>query len=473
MISQQLLRQAASTGYMSRELSWGNTLYVNCHFPAILGFKLLRQGRENNCEIPDWLRESIDELVEKDYPVTEGARETLRLQYTGDLCDAINNSRSPNEIRSFATSYRNPLLILEGVSKRQSRIFAAAAGGDNQALLNTIHSVDDVLKRPNKHFPSALEASVTMNQFETVEFILEWTFKRVKGPHETGDRNESERNERRSSAFALCSALRRAMKLRRCAIREAIFGTLCRQGPLDKSLAPKAAKSLLLDSITDENPRILCQTSHYLQHGQWSHHDELPALGQRTILTIFQECSTTQLRQLLHMGMFDVNNSSVGRSLFWCAIKTRRYDLAMVLLENGAHVDLQCLHDGRMDTAVSRIFRSRMDTTVSRIFRTGSVEFLQQIIEDSKGRFSVENLGLRYRPLWLALEAGRHDLAIWLLKQGADVDGHSIHKGQAMTVAQRASSVGREGDVEFLVEKWGAKETVAKRKKGKKGGRQT
>lgn len=78
----------------------------------------------------------------------------------------------------------------------------------------------------------------------------------------------------------------------------------------------------------------------------------------------------------------------------------------------------------------------------------------------------MENIVLRYRPLWLALEAGRHDLAIWLLKQGADVDGHSIHKGRPMTVAQRASSVGRKGDVKFLVEKWGAKKTVAKRKRG-------
>ena len=236
---------------MSRELSWGNTLYVHCHFPAILGFKLLRQGGENNCEILDWLREFIDELVEKDYPVTEDARETLRLQYTGNLCDAINNSRSTNEIRSFATSYRNPLLILEGVSKRQSRIFVVAAGGNTHALLNTIHSVDDVLKRPNKHFPRALEASVTINQFETVEFILEWAFERVEGLHETGDRNESERNERRSSAFVLCSALLHAMKLRRSAISKAIFETLSRQGPLGKSLTPKAAKSLLLDNITD------------------------------------------------------------------------------------------------------------------------------------------------------------------------------------------------------------------------------
>ena len=78
----------------------------------------------------------------------------------------------------------------------------------------------------------------------------------------------------------------------------------------------------------------------------------------------------------------------------------------------------------------------------------------------------MENLGLRYRPLWLALEAGRHDLAIWLLKQGADVDGHSVHKGQAMTVTQRASSVGREGDVNFLVKNWGAEDTVTKTKRG-------
>jgi hypothetical protein len=198
---------------MSRELSWGNTLYLNYHFPAILGFKILCQG-ENNCEIINWLREFVEELVEKDCPVTEDARETLRLQYTGKICDAINNSRSSDGLRSFATSYRNPFLTLEGVSKRQSRIFAAAAGGDTHALINKIHSVDDVLKRPNTHFPSALEASITVNQFETVEFILEWTFKRVKGPHETGDRNESERDERRFSAFALCSALRRAMKLR-------------------------------------------------------------------------------------------------------------------------------------------------------------------------------------------------------------------------------------------------------------------
>jgi hypothetical protein len=154
------------------------------------------------------------------------------------------------------------------------------------------------------------------------------------------------------------------------------------------------------------------------------------------------------------MGMFDVNNASVGRSPLSCAVETQRYDLAMVLLECGAHVDKQCLHDGRMGTAINRIFR------------TGSVEFLQQIIENSKGRFNVENIGFRYRPLWLALEAGRHDLAIWLLKQGADVDGHSIHKGRPMTVAQRASSVGRQGDVKFLVEKWDAKKTVAKRKRG-------
>jgi hypothetical protein len=154
------------------------------------------------------------------------------------------------------------------------------------------------------------------------------------------------------------------------------------------------------------------------------------------------------------MGKFDVNNASVGRSPLWYALETQRYDLALVLFEYGAHVDKQCLHDGRMDTAINCIFR------------TGSVEFLQQIIESSKGRFSVENIGLRYRPLWLALEAGRHDLAIWLLKQGADVDGDSIHKGQAMTVAQRASLVGRKGDVKFLVEKWGAKKTVAKRKRG-------
>lgn len=166
------------------------------------------------------------------------------------------------------------------------------------------------------------------------------------------------------------------------------------------------------------------------------------------------------------MGMLDVNNSSVGRSLFWCAIKTRRCDLAIVLLENGAYVDLQCVHDGRTDTAVSRIFRGRMDTAINRIFRSGSVEFLQQIIENSKGRFSVENLGLRYRPLWLALEASRHDLAIWLLKQGADANGYSIHKGQAITVTQRASSVGREGDVNFFVKNWGAKDTVTKRKRG-------
>jgi hypothetical protein len=433
---------------MNREISRGNSLYLNCHFPAILGFKILRQSK-NDCEVIKWFREFIDELVEKDYPVTEDARETLRLQYTGKICDAINNSRSSDETRYFATSYSSPFPALKAASKRHPRIIVAAAGGDTHALLSAIHDVDDVLKRPNTHFPSALEASMTANQVKTVEFILEWTFKRVRGPHETGDWDKM-----RSSAFALCTALRRAMKLRQGTISEAIFETLSRQGPLGKSLAPTAAKSLLLDSITYENPQILCHTSHYLQHRQWSHHDKLPALSQRTILTIFQECSTTHLRQLLHMGIFDVNNASVGRSPLWCAVETQRYDLAMVLLECGAHVDKQCLHDGRMGTAINRIFRR------------GSVEFLQQIIENSKGGFNVENIGLHYRPLWLALEAGRHDLAIWLLKQGADVDGNSIHKGQAMTVAQRASSVGREGDVNFLVKNWGAKNTVTKRKRG-------
>lgn len=269
--------------------------------------------------------------------MTEDARETLRLQYTAKICDAINDSLSSDGIRTFAAFFINPFLILDGVSERQLRIFAAAAGGDTHALINTIQSVDDVLKRPNTRFPSALEVSITADQVKTVEFILEWTFKRVRGRHETGDWDEM-----RSSAFALCTALRRATKLRQGAISEVIFETLSRQGPLGKSLAPTAAKSLLLDSIDYENPRVLCQTSHYLQHRQWSHHDKLPALSQRTISTIFQECSTTHLRQLLHMGMFDVNNASVGRSPLSCAVETQRYDLAMVLLECGAHVDKQC-----------------------------------------------------------------------------------------------------------------------------------
>jgi hypothetical protein len=55
-------------------------------------------------------RRFIDEAVEKDYSVTEDARETLRLEYTGNIYDAINNSGSSDEIPSFAISYRTTIL---------------------------------------------------------------------------------------------------------------------------------------------------------------------------------------------------------------------------------------------------------------------------------------------------------------------------------------------------------------------------
>ncbi|KAF3004960.1 hypothetical protein E8E13_007881 [Curvularia kusanoi] len=415
IISQQLIRKAVQISLEENEVRYGDQAYIRYHFAAILSFRILRRGEEN-CKYLQCFRYVIDAAVKEVLLLNGGSSQGLRLQYARDISKAIADNRLPRgPMPAVSELLARPFKFLETSPLRYLRILAAAIVGNTRILLETITSVGDVQQWPGVRLPSALEAAVTVNQIDTVKCIVKWTLKMVRGPSQTGNWREM-----RSSAESLCSALCLAISHHQDSSTEAIFGALSQPGPMGESLLLGGAETLLFQSVKYANARILCETVHYMRYRKWGSYGELTELEHSTIEEIFEACSPEFLYELILDGMFNVDNACVGHSPLWYALKFHRQDLAIVLLEQGASVNRMTLHEGCAEFAAKNIFQF------------GRVEFLDRMIRESK--FSVNNIGLSYTPLWLALEVGRRDLAIWLLENGAEVNGYSNHRGRRVTV---------------------------------------
>lgn len=248
--------------------------------------------------------------------------------------------------------------------------------------------------------------------------------------------------EPKDIALALCGDLGLAMCDRKDNISNVLFESLRRWGPPGEFLDTYTARWLYEECIRYGNVRFFRVALHYSRNREWPKDGEVVELDQMVAEQILRTGSKAFLNQLIGKHESNVHGVWLDNAELLLALQARHHDLAMVLPDEGAAVSRKSLHqDGTKEAAFVHIFR------------TSSQDFIRQVFE--KSEFSVNNIGLNYTPLWLALEAGRHDLATWLLLNGADVDGHSIREGRAMTTARRAFLLGREADVELLL-KWEA-----------------
>ncbi|KAJ4350636.1 hypothetical protein N0V95_004596, partial [Ascochyta clinopodiicola] len=181
-------------------------VYLKYHIAGVLRVKVLR--RRSEYQFLKFLKSLIEDTVAQEWPMDMETLRKLRSQYVRNICDAL---------AGVEYRYMHELIVDKIIpctqSRRDLRAVAAAAVGNAQMLFNNITTIEDMLERPRKHFPSALSAAVAADQKDMVDTILRWVLATVKGPWDTGNWNDM-----RAAASGLLEALRVAIRTRKDAI---------------------------------------------------------------------------------------------------------------------------------------------------------------------------------------------------------------------------------------------------------------
>ncbi|KAF1938608.1 hypothetical protein EJ02DRAFT_436992 [Clathrospora elynae] len=282
---------------------------------TILGHKVL-QKHKNSPPIIHYLKE----LTESVFCLYGQATDELQKQYTIDICTAFSSVYWKQfHWRIFLA---NPSDMKEP-STEDDLPAALAAVGEIQPLLDMIAGDIDRLLADCSSLPSPLDAAAACGQTEVVRAILDRVAQNLRSDAD----QYSATNQHLQSA--LVSATRKGA--RQCA--DIIVNFL--QCDEKLSLRSYHVRRHCLRQVDTGLVRrfLLCTRDAKLHSDNWS-----CGLAPEEFELIFLNGSCSVLRALLQDGFVDPHHFGDTTPLT-VAVRNHRYDLARVLMQNGAHVD--------------------------------------------------------------------------------------------------------------------------------------
>lgn len=305
------------------------------HGGAVLSKKALRTGNPT-IHILRFTQAVVDNLLKQQW-LHDLQSEQHRFQYTRGVCDALM-ALDKEKLRGHlkAKSIINQAVESENLYDIMPAV--AAAIGDTELLLRHIASHEDLYTSACKLFPTALEAAVASGHTDILSCMLSYLKNNVKGKPEVDSWDEM-----RCAARGISQALRVAIRLHKMDAGNLIFDFLADNRVFSGSTSKYLGERLIKDCMTSGNGALIYGAFAYDLGGSY-HSSDKGTLGKLPLdefeeSFLFKFGHPNALRHLIRNGQFDPNKWAQYRPPLNYALAKRRYDMARVLLENGADVD--------------------------------------------------------------------------------------------------------------------------------------
>ncbi|USP73443.1 hypothetical protein yc1106_00717 [Curvularia clavata] len=325
------------------------------HGALILTKRIARGNCEDN-DLLKFVQECVGFALSQGL-ATGGNPETRRLECTSVICTLLLTLDLESlmlYLNPFYTFYEARKTM--DVSKMSDTLPAIAAALNNtEWLLKHATSISDILSSACKVLPYALDAAVICQSTKALCLILRGLLKSLE------DIGTSEASGKTSRiALGVSNALRLAIRLHKIKAANVIFNFIVRYQELYLSTWKYLEDAALKDCMKQGNFALLRRALH---HKFMCFVPSTTYLAKNWVLSPGEyedlyQCGHTKLLQFLLSHK--IVNPNIHNSGIQCrtditplmmALRSKRYDLAQVLVQNGADVNAKSKH-GRGDTAL-------------------------------------------------------------------------------------------------------------------------